>query len=38
MIELLLDNKPAVLRENVAIKLTRENVYFNKTVSYTYDI
>ncbi len=38
MIELLLDNKPAVLRENVAIKLTRENVYFNKTGSYTYDI
>ena len=38
MIELFLDNKPAVLRENVAIKLTRENVYFNKTGSYTYDI
>ena len=38
MIELLLDNKPAVLRENVSIKLTRENVYFNKTCSYTYDI
>lgn len=38
MIELFLDNKPAVLRENVTIKLTRENVYFNKTGSYTYDI
>ena len=38
MIELFLDNKPAVLRENVSIKLTRENVYFTKSGSYTYDI
>lgn len=38
MIELLLDNKPAVLRDNVSIKLTRENVYFTKSGSYTYDI
>lgn len=38
MIELFLDNKPAVLRENVSIKLTRENVYFTKTGSYTYDV
>lgn len=38
MIELILDNKPAVLREDVAIKLTRENVYFNKAGSYTYDV
>ena len=38
MIELFLDNKPAVLAENVSIKLTRENVYFTKSGSYTYDI
>lgn len=38
MIELFLDNKPAVLRDNVNIKLTRENVYFNKVGSYTYDV
>lgn len=38
MIELFLDNKPAVLRDNVSIKLTRENVYFTKSGSYTYDI
>lgn len=38
MIELFLDNKPAVLRDNVNIKLTRENVYFTKSGSYTYDI
>lgn len=38
MIELFLDNKPAVLRENVSIKLTRENVYFTKSGSYTYDV
>lgn len=38
MIELYLDNKPAVLRDNVSIKLTRENVYFTKSGSYTYDI
>lgn len=38
MIELFLDNKPAVLRDNASIKLTRENVYFTKSGSYTYDI
>ena len=38
MIELLLDNKQAVLRDNASIKLTRENVYFTKSGSYTYDI
>lgn len=38
MIELFLDNKPAVLRDNVSIKLTSENVYFTKSGSYTYDI
>lgn len=38
MIELFLDNKPAVLHENASIKLTRENVYFTKTGSYTYDV
>lgn len=38
MIELILDNKQAVLRENASIKLTRENVYFTKSGSYTYDI
>lgn len=38
MIELFLDNKPAVLHDNVSIKLTRENVYFNKNGSYTYDV
>lgn len=38
MIELFLDNKPAVLRDNVSIKLTRENVYFTKSGSYTYHI
>ena len=38
MIELFLDGKPAVLRDNVNIKLTRENVYFNKAGSYTYDV
>lgn len=38
MIELFLDDKPAVLTENVNIKLTKENVYFTKTGSYTYDI
>lgn len=38
MIELILDDKPAVLRDNVSIKLTRENVYFTKNGSYTYDV
>ncbi len=38
MIELFLDGTPAVLRDNVNIKLTRENVYFNKVGSYTYDV
>lgn len=38
MIELFLDDKPAVLRDNVNIKLTRENVYFTKSGSYTYDV
>ena len=38
MIELFLDNKPAVLRDNASIKLTRENVYFTKSGSYTYDV
>lgn len=38
MIELFLDDKPAVLKENVSIKLTRENVYFTKSGSYTYDV
>lgn len=38
MIELFLDNKLAVLRDNASIKLTRENVYFTKSGSYTYDI
>ena len=38
MIELYLDNKLAVLRNNATIKLTRENVYFTKSGSYTYDI
>ena len=38
MIELFLDNKPAVLRDNISIKLTRENVYFTKNGSYTYDV
>lgn len=38
MIELFLDNKPAVLGDNLHIKLTRENVYFTKNGSYTYDV
>lgn len=38
MIELFLDNKQAALRDNVSIKLTRGNVYFTKSGSYTYDI
>lgn len=38
MIELFLDGKPAVLKDNVSIKLTRENVYFTKSGSYTYDV
>lgn len=38
MIELFLDGKPAVLKDNVSIKLTRENVYFTKNGSYTYDV
>ena len=38
MIELFLDDKPAILKENVSIKLTRENVYFTKSGSYTYDV
>ncbi|MBQ7691245.1 MAG: hypothetical protein IJT30_08685 [Muribaculaceae bacterium] len=38
MIELFLDNKPAVLRDNASIKLTRENAYFTKCGSYTYDV
>ena len=38
MIELFLDDKPAVLKDNVSIKLTRENVYFTKNGSYTYDV
>ena len=38
MIELFLNNKPAVMRDNVAIKLTRENPYFTKAGSYTYDV
>lgn len=38
MVELFLDGKPAVLSDNVSIKLTRENVYFTKNGSYTYDV
>ena len=38
MIELYLDGKPAVLKAGMSIKLTRENVYFIKTGSYTYDV
>ncbi len=38
MIELYLNGKQAVLSEKVSIKLTRENTYFTKTGSYTYDI
>ena len=38
MIELFIDGKPAVLKDNVSIKLTRENVYFTKSGSYTYDV
>ena len=38
MVELFLDNKEAVLRDNISIKLTRENVYFTKNGSYTYDV
>lgn len=38
MIELFLDGKPAVVKDSVSIKLTRENVYFTKSGSYTYDV
>lgn len=38
MIELFIDGKPAVLKDNVSIKLTRENVYFTKSGSYTYNV
>ncbi len=38
MTELFIDNKRAVLPENFSFKLTRENVFFTRSGSYTYDI
>ncbi len=38
MIELLIENKKAVLPENVKFKVTMENVFFTKSGNYTYDI
>lgn len=38
MIELFIENKKAVLPENVKFKVTMENVFFTKSGNYTYDI
>ena len=38
MINLYLDNKQALLPNNVSIKLVKENPYFTKSSSYTFDI
>lgn len=38
MIQLFLDNQPAIPTDNATIKLTVENPYFTKSTSYTYDV
>lgn len=38
MIQILLDGMPVIPRDNVAIKLTVENVIFTKSASYTYEV
>ncbi len=38
MIQLYLDGKPAIPKENQTIKFTTENSFFTKSASYTYDI
>lgn len=38
MITLFLNDKPAIINENKNIKFIRENSYFSKTGSYTYNI
>lgn len=38
MTELFIDGHRAVINNNVSIKLTKENVYFTKASSYTFDI
>lgn len=38
MIQLYLDGKTAVPKENQSIKLTAENPFFTNTASYTYDV
>lgn len=38
MIQLYLDGLPAIPKENQTIKLTRENSFFTKSSSYTYDV
>lgn len=38
MIQLYLDGKPAIPKENQTIKFTTENSFFTKSASYTYDV
>lgn len=38
MIQIFLDGKIAIPRDNASIKLTTENPYFTKSASYTYDV
>lgn len=38
MIQIFLDGKPAIPRDNANIKLTSENQYFTKSATYTYEV
>lgn len=38
MIQIYLDGKPAIPKENQTIKFTAENCFFTKSTSYTYDV
>lgn len=38
MIQIFLDGKPAIPRDNATIKLTSENPYFTKSATYTYEV
>lgn len=38
MIQIFLDGKPAIPKENQTIKFTAENCFFTKAASYTYDV
>ena len=38
MIELYIDNQPAIIKSGTSIKLTRENPYFTSSGDYTLDV